>query len=96
LFDISIAGREPPIAGICSGSSPHRSYQVGTRKDHDACGDPDTWRASTPMREGSWWPEWHSWLAGHSSEQVPPPPMGAPDHGYPVLADTPGTYVLQE
>jgi polyhydroxyalkanoate synthase len=74
----------------------HRSYQVGTRKNHDAYGDPDIWRASTPVREGSWWPEWQSWLAERSSERVPPPPIGAPEHGYPALADAPGTYVLQE
>jgi len=84
-------------AGIVSEPGhPHRSYQLGTRKNHDAYGDPDIWRASTPTREGSWWPEWQSWLAEHSSDRVPPPPMGAPDHGYPVLGDAPGTYVLQE
>jgi polyhydroxyalkanoate synthase len=48
------------------------------------------------VREGSWWPEWQSWLAERSSERVPPPPIGAPEQGYPVLADAPGTYVLQE
>jgi polyhydroxyalkanoate synthase len=48
------------------------------------------------MREGSWWSEWQSWLGEHSSDRVPPPPTGAPDHGYPVLTDAPGTYVLQE
>jgi polyhydroxyalkanoate synthase len=84
-------------AGIVSEPGhPHRTYQLGTRKNHDAYGDPDIWRASTPTHEGSWWPEWQSWLAEHSSDRVPPPPIGAPDHGYPVLADAPGTYVLQE
>jgi polyhydroxyalkanoate synthase len=84
-------------AGIVSEPGhPHRTYQLGTRKNHDAYGDPDIWRASTPTHEGSWWPEWQSWLAEHSSDRLPPPPIGAPDHGYPVLADAPGTYVLQE
>jgi polyhydroxyalkanoate synthase len=73
-----------------------RTYQLGTRKNHDAYGDPDIWRASTPTFDGSWWPEWQSWLAEHSSDRVPPPPIGAPERGYPVLADAPGTYVLQE
>ena len=84
-------------AGIVSEPGhPHRSYQLGTRDTHQSYGDPDTWRESTPASEGSWWPEWQSWLAGHSSERVPPPPMGATDHGYPPLADAPGTYVMQE
>jgi polyhydroxyalkanoate synthase len=84
-------------AGIVSEPGhPHRTYQLGTRKNHDAYGDPDTWRAATPTREGSWWPEWQSWLAEHSSARVPPPPIGAPEHGFPVLADAPGTFVLQE
>jgi polyhydroxyalkanoate synthase subunit PhaC len=84
-------------AGIVSEPGhPHRTYQLGTRKNHDAYGDPDIWRAATPTRKGSWWPEWQSWLAVHSSDRVSPPPIGAPDDGYPVLADAPGTYVLQE
>ncbi len=84
-------------AGIVSEPGhPHRSYQVGTRTNHDAYGDPDTWRQATPVKEGSWWPEWREWLVAHSTERVAPPAMGAPENGYPVLGDAPGTYVLQE
>ena len=84
-------------AGIVSEPGhPRRSYQMSRRNDDQVYGDPDTWRASTPVNEGSWWPEWQAWLAEHSSERAPPPPIGAPDHGYPVLCDAPGTYVLQE
>jgi polyhydroxyalkanoate synthase len=73
-----------------------RSYQIGTRGNRDPYGDPDTWRSATPLREGSWWPEWREWLVAQSSERVGPPAMGAPDTGYPVIADAPGRYVLQE
>ncbi len=84
-------------AGIVSepGHS-RRSYQIGTRENHEAYGDPDTWRAATAVREGSWWPEWQDWLTNHSTDRVEPPAMGAPQDGYPVLGDAPGTYVLQE
>ena len=57
--------------------------------------DPDTWQATVPRKEGSWWPEWQAWLAERSSGKVTPPPMGAPDNGYVTLCDAPGTYVLQ-
>jgi polyhydroxyalkanoate synthase len=84
-------------AGIVSEPGhPHRSYQIGTRDNHDVYGDPDNWRAATPVREGSWWPEWRDWLSNHSTGRVEPPAMGAPQSGYPVLGDAPGTYVLQE
>jgi len=72
----------------------NRSYQVMTKSPNDQYADPDAWAAATPRQEGSWWPEWVSWLEKRSSEPVPPPHMGAPAAGYSVLADAPGTYVL--
>jgi polyhydroxyalkanoate synthase len=50
--------------------------------------DPDTYIAHAGLHEGSWWPEWQSWLAGHSSKPARPPPMP------PALCDAPGTYVF--
>jgi len=83
-------------AGIVSEPGhPHRSYQMAMRKEGDMYIDPDTWQAQTPIHEGSWWPPWVGWLARYSSEQIPPPPLGAPKNGYPPLGDAPGTYVLQ-
>ncbi len=83
-------------AGIVSEPGhPHRSYQMAMRQEGDMYIDPDTWQAQTPVHEGSWWPAWADWLTRHSSEQVPPPPLGAPEKGYPALGDAPGTYVLK-
>ena len=83
-------------AGIVSEPGhPHRSYQCATRLADDPYIDPDTWQADTPTQEGSWWPSWEGWLAGHSSGLVVPPSFGAPTCGYPQLCDAPGTYVLQ-
>ena len=75
---------------------PHRSYQMTTCKEGERGLDPDTWQAETPVREGSWWPAWEAWLAKHSTDQVALPSMGAPDNGYPLLGDAPGTYVHQQ
>jgi polyhydroxyalkanoate synthase len=55
---------------------------------------PDTveeWQAGAVERPGSWWPDWHAWLAGISGDQVKArDPAKGP---FPVLADAPGTYV---
>ena len=75
---------------------PHRSYQMTTCKEGERCLDPDTWQAETPVREGSWWPAWEAWLVKHSTDQVALPSMGAPDNGYPLLGDAPGTYVHRQ
>jgi polyhydroxyalkanoate synthase len=73
----------------------HRGYQIMTHKEGTLHPDPDTWLASAPTQEGSWWLAWHDWLEGISSCPVAIPAMGATAAGYPPLADAPGMYVLQ-
>jgi len=83
-------------AGIVSEPGhPGRTYQVRTRQPGEHYTDPQTWQAETPSREGSWWPEWQAWLAGHSTARIPPPSMGAPKKGYPPRQEAPGSYVRQ-
>ncbi|MGW8183050.1 MAG: PHA/PHB synthase family protein [Burkholderiales bacterium] len=72
----------------------NRSYQVATRRRDARYVDPDTWHATVPVKEGSWWPEWQRWLRDHSSGRARPPAMGAPARGYAPLAQAPGQYVL--
>jgi len=72
----------------------HRSFQMLTRKADDHYVDPETFLAQAPQKAGSWWPEWTAWLAARSGEPVAPPAMGGP--GRAVLADAPGSYVLQQ
>ncbi len=71
----------------------NRSYQVGTRAEHDFFIDADSWAARTPVKEGSWWPEWAQWLKRLSGDLTPPPPMGAAERDLPPLEDAPGTYI---
>ncbi|NWH08323.1 MAG: polyhydroxyalkanoic acid synthase [Alphaproteobacteria bacterium] len=82
-------------AGIVSEPGrPGRSYQVATRGANDRYIDPDTWVATAPRKDGSWWPEWEAWLCAKAEgRKIAPPPMGAPAKGYPALMDAPGAFV---
>jgi polyhydroxyalkanoate synthase len=83
-------------AGIVSEPGhPRRHFQIATRKENDTYIDPDSWQASAPRKEGSWWPCWRDWLDSRSSKKTVPPLMGAPGRNDPPLADAPGTYVLE-
>ncbi len=74
----------------------NRGYRVMTRRGDGKYVDPDAYLAQAAQKDGSWWPEWHAWLASRSGEPVPPPRCGAPGSGYAALADAPGTYVLEK
>ncbi|MGV7207571.1 poly-beta-hydroxybutyrate polymerase N-terminal domain-containing protein [Oxalobacteraceae bacterium A2-2] len=77
-------------AGVVAPAGPGgRSYQVATHRPNAPFIDADSWRASQPVRAGSWRPEWEAWLARHAGPlQAPPPPSHA-------LDDAPGAYVLE-
>ena len=80
-------------AGIVSEPNrPGRSYQVTTTPGDAFHVDPDTWAATAPHKEGSWWPEWSQWLSDRSGAWTAPP--GIPG-GYGAFEDAPGHYVLQ-
>ncbi len=83
-------------AGIVSEPGhPHRFFRVKKRVPGSPYEGPDEWRESAARRDGSWWPVWTEWLGQRSGEPQPPPPMGCPGKGYPILCDAPGTYVLE-
>ncbi|WP_262298282.1 PHA/PHB synthase family protein [Microvirga sesbaniae] len=82
-------------AGIVSEPGrPHRSYRVLTKTERERHLDPETWQRLAQVQEGSWWPEWASWLTSHSGEPVNLPSLGAPPV-YPVLDQAPGSYVRE-
>ena len=84
--------------GIVSemGCAGDRSFRVRKHGPKDHYLDPDRFLIEAPQKEGSWWPEWVSWLEQHSGALTAPPPMGAQQAGLPVLGDAPGSYVLQQ
>jgi polyhydroxyalkanoate synthase len=65
-----------------------RSFQNMTLAADAAYVDPDAYLQRAVRHDGSWWPQWQQWLAGHSAAQVPPPTVPA------ALCDAPGTYVF--
>ena len=72
-----------------------REFQMATRQADDHYIDPDSWRARTAKRDGSWWPTWVEWLDERSGTMVAAPTMGNAEAGYPPLDAAPGTYVFQ-
>jgi len=82
-------------AGIVSGPAhPRRKHQLHTRKRGDRYMDPETWQATVPVQDGSWWPAWIEWLDQRSAGKRKPPAMGAARKGYKALRNAPGEYVL--
>ena len=75
-------------AGVVSPpGTPARSYQIATHAPDAAYLAPDSWQESAGTHEGSWWPAWQAWLAGHAGGfRQPPAPLQGPD--------APGAYVL--
>ncbi len=69
----------------------HRSYRLATRPARGAWIAADDWERQATEHEGSWWPAWQQWLAGHSSRRRAPArlPRGA------SLGAAPGEYVLK-
>ena len=72
-----------------------RRYRIAVKREGDRYVAADEWAAAAPQHEGSWWPAYQDWLAGHCGPPVEPPAMGAPGAGYPPLEDAPGRYVRE-
>lgn len=68
----------------------HRHYRISTESDRDCYTDPESWLVNNAPSEGSWWPEWQSWLANYSSELIDTKPIEK------SLCPAPGSYVHQK
>lgn len=82
-------------AGIVSEPGhPHRHYRIGRSATGALHVPADSWAERAKRIEGSWWEAWEAWLKSlPSSGPVSPPRLGTDE--YPVLADAPGSYVLE-
>ncbi len=78
------------IAGVVNPPNPDKQkygYWTYSRKVKS----PDSWYEKATHHEGSWWPEWKSWLEKHAGPQVPAREPGAGKLA--VLEPAPGSYV---
>ncbi|MFA5520783.1 MAG: alpha/beta fold hydrolase [Castellaniella sp.] len=84
-------------AGIVSEPGrPRRHHQINTRPAGGNYVDPDRWLETAASHDGSWWPSWDAWLKRQASDTaVAPPAMGGKDRKKVVMADAPGSYVMQ-
>ena len=73
-----------------------RAFRLRTKMPGDRYLDPERFYEEASRRDGSWWPEWISWLQSRSGAPTTAPAMGAPQSGYPQLAEAPGAYVLED
>jgi polyhydroxyalkanoate synthase len=72
-----------------------RSYQVMTKPAEGHYVAPDTWLATAPRKDGSWWPEWTAWLNAYSGPPADEERSNIRGSGVTSLGPAPGTYVLQ-
>jgi polyhydroxyalkanoate synthase len=74
----------PPV------NPPKREYWVAGVERHDTT---ESWRERATHVAGSWWEDWMRWLKPMSGKAGRPPTVATVK--FPVLADAPGTYVLE-
>ncbi len=68
-----------------------REFRIATREQGGRSTQAGKWMRQHTTKPGSWWINWHEWLAAHSHGQDVPPSMG--NMHYPQLEKAPGTYV---
>ncbi len=72
-----------------------RTFRIRAVKAQDSYIGPNRWLNETPVKEGSWWPDWQGWLEKESSGECKPPKMGMPEEKANTLERAPGSYVFQ-
>jgi polyhydroxyalkanoate synthase subunit PhaC len=86
-FVLSTSGH---IAGIVNPPGPKPKHWTGEAIP----ADPEEWKASAQLQEGTWWDDWAKWIADQGGPQVPAPRrLGSKD--YPPLEPAPGSYVRE-
>ena len=83
-----ILGGSGHIAGIIN---PPEAKKYGYRVTDTLLDDPQAWADAAEVNEGSWWPNWDSWVRPLASETVKARVEGK--GGLKVIEAAPGTYV---
>jgi polyhydroxyalkanoate synthase len=92
-----VLGASGHIAGVINPpAKKRRSYWTigGPRDDSTAQlpGDPSAWLEQAGNNEGSWWPDWTTWLGRHAGKRVKAPAQ-AGNARYTPIEPAPGRYV---
>jgi polyhydroxyalkanoate synthase len=69
--------------------NPKSTFQVAA----DTPADPQQWLTQAETVQGSWWPDYMTWLGERSGDEVPPPKTPG---DLEELAQAPGTYVFDK
>jgi polyhydroxyalkanoate synthase len=83
-----ILGASGHIAGIVN---PPAARKYGYWSNPKLPSDPEKWLAGAEFQEGSWWPDWSTWLARKAGRKVAARHPG--DGKLSPIEDAPGSYV---
>jgi len=84
-FVLSTSGH---IAGIVNPPGPKPKHWT----NDSLPADPQEWKASATLEEGTWWEDWTRWIAGQGGPTVAAPrKLGSKNH--PPIEAAPGSYV---
>ncbi|UWQ97579.1 class I poly(R)-hydroxyalkanoic acid synthase [Rhodobacteraceae bacterium M385] len=86
-FIVSESGH---IAGIVN---PPSKKKYGHFTNPKVSGEAADWLEAADFNEGSWWPQWDSWLKTRSGPKIAARAPG--DNGQEILAPAPGNYVKE-
>ena len=84
-----ILGDSGHIAGVINHPD---AEKYGYRCTDGLPDDPQEWAQNAEAREGSWWPDWNSWIRPLSNDETVAARV-AGQGGLDVIEDAPGTYV---
>ena len=83
-----VLGGSGHIAGVIN---PAGSSKYGYWTGDSLPTEPDRWLEKAQKHQGSWWPDWHTWLEPHTGARVPRRTPG--DGELEPIEDAPGSYV---
>jgi polyhydroxyalkanoate synthase len=81
------------IAGIVNPPNKNKYCYWTNARAGKLPADPDDWLKNAERHEGSWWPDWHRWLANKGGAKVEARPVGSSK--YKPIEDAPGSYVRE-